>query len=863
MASDDCIRAVHTLAGGKLTEPQVREIVAAVESRARRLQRDLKIDTNSALKRAAVDFAGETDLAARIEKVNRIRNLQKRVAYRNQLETAPNVPSPIGPRGGMTPGPVVGLEASLTGVNTLYPGARDSIQKDGATLKLIYVDGMVAKLERGGLLKTVRSGDLDALWSRELAELNKTNGKPGVTGNGAALEIAKIVHEFQERARLDANKEGAFIGQYEGYVSRTIHDADRIRKAGYEAWSKFLDEHLDERTFDDVADKEAFYKNGFAAFTSGIHLTADGDVGLKDPGFKGPGNLAKKVSQNRVYHWKDQDNAWFKYFQQFGTPGPLINAVARQLERSAERTALMKHLGTNPKAEYENHKRWLKQKYRDDVKVIDALNKAESKLDNQFADLDGTSRTTKNRMRAQIWGTTRAVMSMAKLGAAVFSSVSDLYTHASELNYQGMNLLQAYGAGVASIVRGRGTGAEREVADLLLIGLDGMRGTMISGFHSGDTAPGVMSKIQNAFFKLSLQTYWTDAQRNGAAQMMARHLAVNADKQLDALPGRLGPLLQAHDIKAADWELIRNTNMMQANGKKLLTPDLVDKIPAAAIIRHLRAIDDATVRPDDRLRGLTRQLREAATAEQLDAAVTLYREDLALKLHGFYQDRSQFAVIEPGTKERAMMYQGQQPGTGAGEALRLFWQFKAFPVAMISKVWGRELYGRERGMPQIAGMLHMIVATTALGYLGMVLKDFVKGRTPRDPKSPDTWRAAFMQGGGAGIFGDFFFGEVNRFGGGPAQTAVGPTFGAFFDLVNLWQKARSGDDVSANALRVALNNVPYLNLFYTRIALDYLLLFQLQEAVNPGFLRRYERKVEKEQGQTFILRPSESALGVR
>jgi hypothetical protein len=452
---------------------------------------------------------------------------------------------------------------------------------------------------------------------------------------------------------------------------------------------------------------------------------------------------------------------------------------------------------------------------------------------------------------------------MAKLGVAVFSSITDLYTHASELNYQGINLLEAYGNGIKSIVRGRGTGKDRETADLLLIGLDGMRGDMLAGFHTGDTAPGWFSAFHNAFFKLSLQTGWTDRQKNGAADIMARHLANHSDKNIDALPARLGPLLQASGISPDDWNLIRNVNMMQANGKRMLTPDLVDKIPSAAIVRHLRAIDDATVRPDDRLRGLTRQLREQATAEQLEAAVTLYREDLALKIHGFYQDRNTFAVIQPGSKERAFMYQGAEPGTPLGEALRFFWQFKSFPVAQITKVWGRELYGYEQRAPKVAGIIHTIVATTALGYLGMCLKDFIKGRSCRDPKSWDTWRAAMMQGGGAGIFGDFFFGEVNRFGGGFAQTAIGPTFGVAADLVNLWHKARNGDDPSANALRLLLNNTPYLNLFYTRIALDYLVLYQMQEALNPGFLRRYERRVEKEQHQTFILKPSEYALGVR
>jgi hypothetical protein len=49
-----------------------------------------------------------------------------------------------------------------------------------------------------------------------------------------------------------------------------------------------------------------------------------------------------------------------------------------------------------------------------------------------------------------------------------------------------------------------------------------------------------------------------------------------------------------------------------------------------------------------------------------------------------------------------------------------------------------------------------------------------------------------------------------------------------------------------------------MNLFYSRIVLDYLVLYQIQEALNPGYLRRMERQVEREQGQEFLLAPSEA-----
>jgi len=164
-------------------------------------------------------------------------------------------------------------------------------------------------------------------------------------------------------------------------------------------------------------------------------------------------------------------------------------------------------------------------------------------------------------------------------------------------------------------------------------------------------------------------------------------------------------------------------------------------------------------------------------------------------------------VIRPGARERAILLQGQRPGTVVGSALRLFTQFKAFPTAVITKAWGRELYGGQ---------------------------------------------------GGAGIYGDFLVGEFSRFGRSFWETALGPTAGTVGDVVGLWNQAKQGQDPSAEAFQAALSHTPFLNLFYVKPALDYLVLYQVQEALNPGFLRRFERRIEQQNRQTFWLRPTEA-----
>ena len=151
------------------------------------------------------------------------------------------------------------------------------------------------------------------------------------------------------------------------------------------------------------------------------------------------------------------------------------------------------------------------------------------------------------------------------------------------------------------------------------------------------------------------------------------------------------------------------------------------------------------------------------------------------RLHAYFNDRSEHVVIIPGVATRADFYRGTRPGTPEGEALRFIGQFKTWPAALVRMALGREWYGRGEKGPwrpaAMAGILHMAVAGAILGYGIMVLKDLLKGRNPRDPRSIATWGAALMQGGGLGILGDFLFGEYNRFGQNFSETLLGPVLG--------------------------------------------------------------------------------------
>jgi hypothetical protein len=67
-------------------------------------------------------------------------------------------------------------------------------------------------------------------------------------------------------------------------------------------------------------------------------------------------------------------------------------------------------------------------------------------------------------------------------------------------------------------------------------------------------------------------------------------------------------------------------------------------------------------------------------------------------------------------------------------------------------------------------------------------------------------------------------------------------------------------DLAPELLRLGLNETPFINLFYVRSALNYLFLHSLQERMNPGYLARMQRSIQKNQGQSYMA-PSTPLLG--
>ncbi len=796
-----CIDEIQRAAGRTLSDDELSELLGELQNRQRRAQAASADDLEGAALRAADELANDLKRAALIERRNAALN------WKRKLEAVDFI------RSQFADDPALGLEAIMVGVNRARRGSRFSAGAEQRQLANYYVGGVIADIERLNLWREFISGEFD----RDVARALWAKGQDAPDLRGIPVEvqrIADVVHKWQEVARLDANRAGAWIRKLPGYIVRQSHDINKIRRAGFEQWKAFILPRLDARTFDDAGDVNKFLSAVYDGLASGVHMkTTDAPTG-----FKGVANIAKRMSHERVLHFKSADD-WSDYNARFGT-GSLREALLGGLEQSALQTGLMRHLGPNAEANLRDIMNQLTRDYAGQPDKLRAFGPDAKWLANRFAELDGSTRIPVNAMGAQISASVRAVETMSKLGASTISAFSDIPIYASEMRYQGRGMLSGMAEAIGGLLAGRTSRERREVLSMLGVYFDGMRGQITARFSGHDDLPGVASRWMQRFFKFNGLRWWTDRMRSTAALSMSYRLAFNRDRTWTDLDPDLQRTLGLYGIDAGKWDVIRASATVEADGRHYIVPENVG----------------------DR--------------------------EIEAQLRSYFVDRTEYAVITPDQRTMAIMRRGSRPGSIEGEFWRFASQFKSFPIAVLQKAVGREVYGRgantlpealRNGHGEMQGLAQLILWTTIFGYGSMTAKDLLKGRTPRDPLSVKTWAAAMTQGGGAGIYGDFLLGETNRFGGGLLQTALGPTFGLVDDLYDLKSRLQRGDDTAPQAFRLLISNTPFANLFYTRAALDYLLLYRVGEWLSPGYLKRLERRVEKEQGQTFLLRPQEFA----
>ena len=772
--------------------------------------------------------------------------------------------------------PEEGLISILVGTNRRVAGARDSVAIHQQTSSNQLIAGFNRKLRENNLEELFADADkktqervaiaMEEINQRKTDIEKRTGLEPPITETNQSIKkLAEIMDEYSEMIRQSLNDRGANIAKMWGYIIRQTHDPYSVRDAAnklglkdieidtkgktkkninyeknYTAWRNFVMEKLDhDRTFVNVDDIEEFMTQVYSTLVGNKYQMADGASFIF--GTKITRNVAKKAEFKRVLHFKSASD-WFAYNDIFGM-GNLKESFISGLQTTGRNIGMLDSLGTRPTDNFNIIRAAVHERLRNQKKNIENI-KSDRPFVKYLRIVDGSVYTVENFAVAKYSAIARSIASMAKLGGATISAAADIGLYGSEMRFQGRSFLGGMFEALNSLRKIKNPKQLKDIVESLGLITDSAIYDIAGRYQVGDNMSKGWTRTQRIFFKLNLLTWWTNTLKEGAMLGMANYFAKQKNVEFGSLNKQLKSLFETYNIDSTRWDIIRKTAMETADdGKEFINIGLLDQI-SDADIKRITGLDNLT----------QRQIR-------------IEKTKFKTSVSGMLLDRTLYAVIEPDARVKGFMTQGLMSGTGPGEAIKFVGQFKGFPLAIVMKVLGREMdYFKGANKQKLRGTMGLgaiLLTSSILGYMSMTIKDLLKGKEPRDPTKFKSFVAALLQGGGLGIYGDVLFRET-RSNLEAAGSFAGPVPLSGIDVVLALKYGITGEGGKAGRLayRAVTQNIPFLNLFYIKAAFDYLIGYQMLETLNPGILKRMEKRMKKDYNQDFLLtKPSRKFKG--
>lgn len=653
----------------------------------------------------------------------------------------------------------------------------------------------------------------------------------GRTGNKVAQEGAKAWLKVIDDLRQRFNASGGDVGQLDyGYLPQP-HDSARVRAAGRDPWVQKMLPLLDRSRYVDETGARLGDAEVMTMLESVYDTISTDGMNKTDPGaFQGTGARANRGGDHRELHFKDAD-AFLSYVAEFGR-GSMYDAMVGHIGGKARDIGLVERYGPNPNATMGLQ---FDLAARADGTKIDALDRSFGLRPQSYWDsINGSASSPASARIAQIGTDMRNIQTFGKLAGAVISSITDVGTYIVSTGYNRLS----YWDSIANIGK---SAASKDTRDFLTthgIIAESMIGDM--NRWTGDNIRQTWSgRLAQSTLKLSLMNAWTDTLRRAFSLTMMQGLARMAKTDWARLTEWDRHLLENKGITDADWQVITKAQLTSFGGKDHLTPE------------SIHATGDAR------------------------------SSEIVSKVLGLIQDESEFAVMNPDLATKTLASGGGlQRGTVRGELARSMMQFKSFPIAMISRHWRRMLETptiSDGSAPIMANKLvysgAMLITTTALGAIALQAKQMVSGKDPIDMQGDHAgkfWLKAMAQGGGLSIVGDTLLNDPGDNPGDVAANALksvaGPAIGTVADAVlkvgaaNVWKASKGGQTHAlAETVSLARANLPYINLWYAKAALDHMGMHALQENLSPGYLSKMQQRARKDFGQDFWWQPGTGA----
>lgn len=670
--------------------------------------------------------------------------------------------------------------------------------------------------------------------------------------NGAGADIGYIPGHFPQAWEpnsvrwfgLDWKQKLKFRPDWAGGKSSTIA---RMREKARGAWVDYILPKLDRERYQDETTGQPLNDDQLNEVMGNVWQTiaSHGLSGL-DPATAagGTSSLAVQLAAHREIHFKDPAD-FLAANNDFGT-ADLFTSMTANIRRHSNDIAQLEALGPNPEAGFKSALAYGKQFGAEKSTYGREGSTLAERIWDEITGRSNQISEDKFDLIARVMQASRNMIVSAKLGMLPMSQLVDIASFHAIAKSDGLGMGEGYRA-IFQMLN------PMNKADRTLARKHGLLASMVINdvaMRYGDDTRGVgwTSRAADATVTYSGAKYWTDSMRQGFQLLISSHVADARDLAFGELDPQFQLMMERNGITSEHWDIIRLAEAADIGGFSAITPWMVKK-------------------------AVSKGMDAAASLPGAKASVAAERTVLeaAERYAALLAEEANIAILHPGKKEQAMIKWGTKPGEMPGELMRSVFMFKSFSLAILTKHLPRltsSEYGSVKSRTEVGAQL--LVGMMLTGALAIQLKDIFKGKNPRDMTDPAFWGAAFMQAGGLGIFGDFMLADANRFGGGFVSTVGGPVAGMITDIQKLTvgnamsatdgKKRKKGpvEDFAGDSIQFAKNYAPLMNLWYTRLALDHLVFYQIQEALNPGYLQRMKRRTKSQNNQTFWWDPADS-----
>lgn len=676
-------------------------------------------------------------------------------------------------------------------------------------------------------------------------------GKP--SGDAEIAGLAKSVQDVLEQLRQHYNRYGGDIKKLANYGIPQSHSHYKVIQAGEGEWIKttfpMVDRskyrHENGKLMNDAEVKEVL-KGVYQTISSEGHNKASVQAHLVQSetdlpvGF----NMQALHQHHREVHFKSADD-WVAYQEQFGEVN-FHDLLSNHIRRMSTEIGMMQTFGSNPEKLVKQLGHDLLNKMMQDPKYVKEHRKIQKQaklVQKHYDELAGQALPVDSNL-AQVGGMLRSWTVATKMGSAFITAFSDQATMKLASEMHGIAYTKVFGKHLKQFKNKE----ERDFAISIGLGVREMSNALVR-FGDDDLASASTKlasantktrKIANAVIRASgLNHITASAKRAFGASLMHHVSNLNSVKAWDQLGPQDKKMLEGGGIKEDDWTLLKQIDRTEApSGEKLVTN---------------KDIFNAS---DDLFLDTFQVDRTGYSAQELSDIAFRLKEQLANKYMNYVYTESDSAVLSVGARESTFMGLGRERGTVSNELTRFFFQFKQFPLAMITRQWTR---GMAQGTPQekFVYFAKLFAYTTVMGALVSQIQNLTQGKDLDDPTTLDFYMKSIVKGGSASFLADAISATSD-----PTERSVKDFIipAAFKDVMSVGTMVSGAgtaylterdSSYGAEAVNTIKNNIPFQNLWYSRLVFDRLVIAEMQELFDEGYRERKQRRQENNHNTSY------------